>query len=412
MSLDTTELVCSPKGSCAPEQGIFGNCILMSSSKIILRNIIVILHNGLKTESFSKKEQKFIKDKLNYKECNKFINEVINSDFLHQCLYRTCDYVFLNEYITENLNPECLDMLLIFIFIYYFLWDLSKDILKSDKTLKDIVEGDIESKEDLQVSANVINKAFTILFINHESFEETMRQNFTTNSDVSKLYNGNPDMSSVISRLFDILSKTPRCILYKLDFSPYEDVFKIKFTIDKTDHYSNISIENLIKLLNISSKQKFYTSMGIDIELLDEFSDSPEENCGGHALYIQNIEGYISHIRNSWGINKSSIIQNICKLLSNFIIRYNRHKITFDGMFLLDEESQALLDNIFANDSGITKETTLMEANYLLLSLEPPTKKRKYTSKGVKGGSKSKHRKRKTIKRKKKNIKTSKRNTF
>ena len=388
MSSDNTEEIAySPKDSCAPDQDIYGNCILISTSKIILRNIIVILQNALKTTSFSTEEQKFIKKELNYNKCNEFINNVIKSDFLHECLYFTCNYEFLNAYIDSYLEKHtiCLDMLLIFIFIYYFLWDLSKNILKSDKTLKDIVEGDMETKTKLVVSANVMNKAFTILFNNHETFQETMDKNFNIDSNVSKLCIDNPDMANLIIKLFDILRKTPKYILYKLDFSPQEKVFKITFTIDGIEQYFNISINNLIKLLNISSKQKLYTSIGIDIKFLDDFSNYPEEDCGGHALYIQSIDGCDLHIRNSWGVTKSSIIQNICKLLSKFVIDYNDYnKITFDGMFLLDENSQALLDDIFKSDSIITEETTLYEARHLLMTIimiPPPIRSKKKSEK-------------------------------
>jgi len=383
MSSDNTEeLVYSPKHSCAPDQDIYGNCILISTSKIILRNIIVILQNALKTTHFSSEERKFIKKELNYNICNEFINKIIKSDFLHECLYFTCNYEFLNayieSYIEETLDSNCLDMLLIFIFIYYFLWDLSKNILKHDISLKDIVEGDRESKSDLIISANVMNKAFKILFSNHESFQETMDKNFTIDSDVFKLCIDNPDMAILITKLFDVLHKTPKYILYKFDFSTEEKVFKIQFTIDGIERYSNISIHNFIKILNISSKQKFYTSIGINVELLDDFSSCPEE-CGGHALYIQSMEGCNSHIRNSWGIKKSTIIQNICKLLSKFIIDYNPDiNISFDGMFLSDEESRIIIDDIFKNDSIITEDTTLYEARNLLMELmSPPIRSKK-----------------------------------
>ena len=86
MSSDNTEEIAySPKDSCAPDQDNYGNCLLISSTKVIIRNIIVVLNNSLKTTYFSAEEIAFIKD-LNYNKCNEFINKediidkLINSD--------------------------------------------------------------------------------------------------------------------------------------------------------------------------------------------------------------------------------------------------------------------------------------------------------------------------------------------
>jgi hypothetical protein len=88
----TEELVYSPKNSIAPRQLEFGNCLLISSTKVILRNIIVVLLNSLKSTPFSEEEQKFIKESLNYNECNEYINTILDSEFIHSCLQFDCTY--------------------------------------------------------------------------------------------------------------------------------------------------------------------------------------------------------------------------------------------------------------------------------------------------------------------------------
>ena len=375
MSSDNTEEIAySPKDSCAPDQDNYGNCLLISSTKVIIRNIIVVLNNSLKTTYFSAEEIAFIKD-LNYNKCNEFINQSINSDFLHLCLDNICDEQFI---FFRLRNHDCINIILIFIFFYYFLWDLSKNILKYDKTLKYIVESDIEFKKIMPVSSEILNEAFIILFINRESFQETMDKNFTIDSDVSKIFTHNLRLTILITNLFDILRKTPKYTLYEMYFSSEteEKLFNIHLISETENYYFKISINNLIKILNISSKQGFYTSIGTQLECLDNFSHISENECGGHALYIQSIEECNSHIRNSWGLEKSSIFQNICKLLSKFVIGNKSCKtISFDGMFMSNEESQAIIDNISQNSSIITEETTLYEATILLMP--PPIRKKK-----------------------------------
>jgi hypothetical protein len=381
MSSDNTEIVYSPKHSVAPDQDIYGNCILISSTKIILRNIIVVLNNSLKTTYFSAEEIAFIKD-LNYNKCNEFMNQSINSDFLHLCLDNICDEQFIFDKLK---NHDCINIILIFIFFYYFLWDLNKNILNYDKTLKHIVESDLEFKKVMPITSETLNEAFIILFINCESFQETMDKIFTIDSDVSKLFTHNLKLTTLITNLFDILRKTPKYTLYEMYFSSEteEKIFNIHLIVSKTEnYYFKISIDNLIKILNLSSKQKFYTSIGTHLECLDELSHLSEQEGEGHALYIQSIEGCNSHIRNSWGADKSSIFQNICKLLSKFLISNKScTTISFDGMFMSNDESQSIIDNISQNSSIITEETTLHEANMLLM---PPHIRKKKSAKSVK----------------------------
>jgi ankyrin repeat protein len=380
----TEELVHSPKNSIAPDQLEFGNCVLISGSKVIIRNLIVVLRKALKTTVFTAKEKKIIKN-LNYNKCNEFMNQHINSDLLHECLDAVCNDDFI---LHRTRNEDCVDIILIFIFMYYFLWNLSENIYRTHRKLKTIVDSDYETKGTaINAYAATISTALKLLILSNKSFEFTMEKNFTKDNDVYLLFTHNLYLTNLIKNLFKVLNKKSQLYyIYQIWFCKDMKVFKINIITSLTNNIYNITIDNIIKLLNLSSKKKFYTLFLTHPILLDEFSDALYPQDYKHALQIQSITGYDAHIRNNWGIKKSSTSQNMGKLLCNFIIRnykdsqlyangntdiFVMNVMSFQCMVDIYDKSNIIMSHIKDNSDTITKYTTLKEAILLLRIIRP-----------------------------------------
>jgi hypothetical protein len=363
-SPDTSILAFSPIGSFATEQENCGNCGFMSSTKTIVHNIIVVLNNYLKLR-IPQEERSFIEE-LNYPRCNDLINNFVTSSLLHSCLENKCSEKFVLKKIRNE--DICLNIILIYIYIYYFIWNVSEKHNKTNRKMPSRVK-----KQNFLFNDNSIITVFYFLF-----------NKFTDLIAIKKIFPNislllqNTKLNHTISTLYDILSRTPSYQVYNITFDYDERVFKIKFNNDDYDESKYISIGDIINLLNISSKQDFYTIISTHIILLDDFFGDTEvrlefDKSDIHSLSIQNIEGCMSHIRNTWGGLYSSIIKNICKLIGIFMQQNNSdedniHYMYFDGMFMSNEKSETIKHNILRyNSLGINYHETLLEESRQLL---------------------------------------------